>query len=52
MHPKDAEGIADSVDPDQIWSVLFVQICLSEKLGSFGTFIILAFSLLSLDSSQ
>ena len=41
MHPKDAEGIANSVDPDQIaalgavWSgsALFAQTCLSENLG-------------------
>ena len=41
MHPKDAEGIANSVDPDQtaplgaVWSgsALFAQTCLSEKLG-------------------
>ena len=37
MHPKDAEGIANSVDPDQtaplVWSgsALFAQICLSEN---------------------
>ena len=39
MSPKDADGIADSVDPDQIvplWSgsALFAQACLSENLGS------------------
>ena len=41
MHPKDAEGIANSVDPDQtaplgaVWSgsALFAQTCLSENLG-------------------
>ena len=41
MHPKDAEGIAKSVDPDQtaplgaVWSgsPLFAQTCLSENLG-------------------
>ena len=40
MHPKDAEGIANSVDPDQtaplgaVWSgsALFAQTCLSENL--------------------
>ena len=40
MHPKDAEGIANSVDPDQtaplgaVWSgsALFAQACLSENL--------------------
>ena len=40
-HPKDAEGIANSVDPDQtaplgvVWSgsALFAQACLSENLG-------------------
>ena len=42
MHPKDAEGIANSVDPDQtaplgaVWSgsALFAQASLSENLGS------------------
>ena len=42
MHPKDADGIANSVDPDQtaplgaVWSgsTLFAQTCLSENLGS------------------
>ena len=42
MHPKDAEGIANSVDPDQpaplgaVWSrsELFAQTCLSENLGT------------------
>ena len=42
MHPKDAEGIANSVDPDQtaplgaVWSgsALFAQICLSENFGT------------------
>ena len=42
MHPNDAEGIANSVDPDQtaplgaVWSesALFAQTCLSENLGS------------------
>ena len=41
MHPKDAAGIAISVDPDQtalgaVWSgsALFAQIYLSENLGS------------------
>ena len=42
MHPKDAEGIANSVDPDQaaslgaVWSgsALFALTCLSENLGS------------------
>ena len=37
MHPKDAEGIANSVDPDRgpVWpgSALFAQTCLSENLG-------------------
>ena len=43
MHPKDAEGIANSVDPDQTaplgasWSgsALFAQTYLSENLGPF-----------------
>ena len=42
MHPKDAEGIANSVDPDQtaslgaVWSgfALFAQTWLSENLGT------------------
>ena len=42
MHPKDAAGIANSVDPDQtaplgtVWSgsALFAQTYLSENLGS------------------
>ena len=41
MHPKDAAGIANSVDPDQtapgaVWSgsALFAQTCLSENLGT------------------
>ena len=36
MHPKDADGIANSVDPDQtapLGSALFAQTCLSENLG-------------------
>ena len=34
MHPKDAEGIANSVDPDQTaGSALFAKTCLSENLG-------------------
>ena len=41
MHPKDAEGIPNSVDPDQTAplgavqsrSALFAQTCLSENLG-------------------
>ena len=41
MHPRDAAGMANSVDPDQtahleaVWSVstLFAQNCLSENLG-------------------
>ena len=41
MSPNDAEGIANSVDPDQtaplgaVWSgsSLFAQTCLSENLG-------------------
>ena len=42
MHPKDANGIANSVDPDQTaplgavrsGSALFAQTCLSENLGT------------------
>ena len=41
MSPNDADGMANSVDPDQtgpvgaVWSgsALFAQICLSENLG-------------------
>ena len=44
MHPKDEEGIANSVDPDQTaplgvvssGSALFAQACLSENLGTLG----------------
>ena len=43
MHPKYAEGIANSVDPDQtapleaVWSgsALFAKTCLSENLGKW-----------------
>ena len=40
MSPKDADGMANNVDPDQTaplaWSgsTLFAQACLSENLGS------------------
>ena len=39
MHPKDAEGIAKSVEPDQtaplaVWSVSTLFAYLSENLGS------------------
>ena len=41
MRPNDADGIINSVDPDQtahwaVWSesALFAQACLSENLGS------------------
>ena len=39
MHPKDTEGIANSVDPNKtapVWSAsaLFAQTCLSENLGT------------------
>ena len=40
MSPNDADGMAISVDPDQIrgavwsWSALFAQAYLSENLGS------------------
>ena len=34
MSPKDADGKANSVDPDQTTSTLFDQACLSENLGS------------------
>ena len=38
MSPNDADGMANSVDPDQTapisGSALFAQVCLSENLGS------------------
>ena len=42
VHPNDADGMANSVDPDQtaplgaVWSgsTLFAQTCLSENLGT------------------
>ena len=36
IHPKDADAIANSVDPDQTTpgSTLFAQTCLSENLES------------------
>ena len=43
MHPKYAEGIANSVDPDQTGSALFAQTCLSENLGNYGSFVICMF---------
>ena len=41
MSPNDADGMANSVDPDQtraVWSgsALFAQAYLSENLGSLG----------------
>ena len=46
MSPKDADGMANSVDPDQtaplgaVWSgsALFAQTCLSENLGKLRYF--------------
>ena len=46
MHPKDAEGIANSVDPDQTAplgavlseSALFAETCLSENLETLRYF--------------
>ena len=46
MSPNDADGMANSVDPDQtaplgaVWSgsALFAQACLSENLGSLRYF--------------
>ena len=41
MRPKDAEGIANSVDPDQpapVGSALFAQAYVSKNLGSLGYF--------------
>ena len=40
MHPKDADGMANSVDPDQTasseavwsWSALFAETCLSQYI--------------------
>ena len=43
MHPKAAEGIANSVDPDQtapLGSALSAKICLSENLGILQYFMI------------
>ena len=45
VSPNDADGMANSVDPDQtaplgaVWSgsALFAQVCLSENLGSHYT---------------
>ena len=52
MSPNDADGMANSVDPDQtaplgaVWSgsALFAQAYLSENLGSLRYIIVLAFS--------
>ena len=45
MHPKDADRMANSADPDltapgAVWSVstLFAQTCLSEKFGTLRYF--------------
>ena len=54
MHPKDAEGIANSVDPDQtaplgaVWSgsALFANTYLSENLGKLWYSVSLKFSLI------
>ena len=51
MHPNDAEGIANSVDPDQtaplgaVWSgsALFAQTCLSENLGTLRVLVFFCF---------
>ena len=48
LSPNDADGMANSVDPDQtaplgaVWSgsALFAQACLSENLGSLPYYII------------
>ena len=40
MHPKDADGMANSIDPDQTasseavlsWSALFAETCLSQYI--------------------
>ena len=52
MHPKDAAGIANSVDPDQtalgaVWSgsALFAQTCLTENLGTLRYRVFLCFFL-------
>ena len=34
MDPKDADGMANSVDPEQTGSTLLAQTCLSKHLGS------------------
>ena len=46
MRPKDADGMANSVDPDQ--TDQFAQICLSENLGTLRYFIDFAVPLFSL----
>ena len=46
MHPKDADGMVNSVDPDQTaplgavwsWSTLFAHTYLSENLGHYRKF--------------
>ena len=42
MSSKDADGMANSVDPGAVWygSTLFAQAYLSENLRSFGTLLI------------
>ena len=47
MSPNDADGMANSVDPDQT-APLFAQAYLSENLGSLGKFLILKFYTCSL----
>ena len=43
MHPKDAEGIVNSVDPDQQsdLGLQFAQTCLSENLGTLLYFMLI-----------
>ena len=53
MHPKDVEGIANSVDPEtgavSFGSALFAQTCLSKNLGKLryaGLFLTICFTIL------
>ena len=32
MHPKEADAMANSVDPDQTWSALFAETYLSQYI--------------------
>ena len=55
MHPKSADGMANSVDPDQtaplgaVWSgsTLFAQSCLPKTYDRYGTLMSCSFSTFS-----